>query len=361
LEKLKIALIGCGRISKKHIEAIAANSGLYTPAACVDPVISRAQKNSAELKNFFINTDIKSYSSYEDILVKDKLDAAVISTESGYHSKIACDMLKSGVNVIIEKPMALSIRDCDDIIDASKKYNKKAVVCYQNRFNSPVQKLKKAVDDKRFGKLHNGQISIRWNRNEDYYNQASWRCTWEHDGGALMNQCSHGIDLLQWILGGKVRSVYGILRKFNSPREAEDFGGAIIEFDNGTVGIIEASVNIFPKNLEEKLSIFGEKGTVVIGGLAVNHLETWYFEDEKISEERNDPPNVYGYGHNALYADFYQSVINNRDPYITVEDAKKSIEIILAVYKSMKTGQKIIFPFEFSTIDMKGMDLKNII
>ena len=289
-----------------------------------------------------------------------KLDVVAISTESGNHHDVAVDLLNKGIHVILEKPMALSTRDCDAIIEASKRNSKKTAVCYQNRFNLPIQKLKKAVDENKFGRINSGCISIRWNRNEEYYRQAEWRCTWEQDGGALMNQCSHGIDLLQWFLGGNVRSVYGVLRKFSSPREAEDFGGAIIEFDDGKVGMIEATVNVFPKNLEEKLSIFGDKGTVVIGGLAVNHLETWQFQDEKYSEERIDPPNVYGFGHIALYKDFYEAIRDDRKPYISAEDGRKSVEVILAIYQSMKTGKRVDFPVDFSTLEMKGMDLKKV-
>jgi UDP-N-acetyl-2-amino-2-deoxyglucuronate dehydrogenase len=360
LDKLKYALVGCGRISKKHIEALASNNNLFLPVACVDPVISRAQKNAQEISNLFSGIKVKSYDSYEKMISENSIDMAAIASESGKHPQIACSLLKNNIHVIVEKPMALSTADCDAIIETAKQHKRKVGVCYQNRFNLPIMKLKKAVDERKFGRIHNGQISIRWNRNEEYYRQADWRCTWELDGGALMNQCSHGIDLLQWILGGKVKSVYGVLRKFSSPREAEDFGSAIIEFDEGIVGIIEASVNVYPKNLEEKLSIFGDKGTAVIGGLAVNHLETWNFEDEKYSEERIDPPNVYGFGHISLYKDFYEAIRDDREPHITAEEGKKSVEIILAVYNSMLTGKRIDFPVEFSTVEMKGLNLKKV-
>jgi predicted dehydrogenase len=287
-----------------------------------------------------------------------KPEVVAIATESGYHADIACECLKAGCNVIVEKPMALSVADCDRIIEHSKKYNKKVGVCFQNRFNDPIQKLRGAIEKQEFGRIYHGQISVRWNRNPDYYKQADWRCTWKLDGGALMNQCSHGIDLLQWMLGGKIKSVYGVLRKFNSPRDAEDFGSAIVEFDNGAVGIIEGTVDVYPNNLEEKLSIFGEKGTVVIGGLAVNHLETWRFGTQDFNEEqRKDPPNVYGFGHTPLYRDFYDAVVNNKSPYISAEQGETAVEIILAIYKSMKEGRKIELPMNFSTIDMDGTKL----
>jgi UDP-N-acetyl-2-amino-2-deoxyglucuronate dehydrogenase len=358
MEKLKYAMIGCGRISQKHIEALEANKDYFLPIACVDPVINRAEKNAQELERIFNCEKIKVYDSYEKMFSELKPEVAAIAAESGYHPKIAVYSLEKGANVIIEKPMALSVSDCDKIINTAKKNNKKAAVCFQNRFNAPVQKLKKAIDNKDFGQIYHSQISIRWNRNADYYNQAAWRCTWELDGGALMNQCSHGIDLLQWTTGGKVKSVYGAIRKYNSPREAEDFGSAIVEFDNGAVGIIEGTVCVYPKNLEEKLSIFGEKGTVVIGGLAVNHMETWRFHGEELTEERVDPPSVYGFGHQALYKDFVEAIRDNRKPYISAEDGKTAVEIILAIYKSMKTGKRIDFPHNFSTEKMKKIDLR---
>jgi len=356
IKQLKYAIIGCGRISKKHLEALYSNKPMFLPVACVDVDKELAIKTANDMKDEYSGKEIKIYISYEDMLKENEVDVVAVATESGYHPEITIKAIESGANVICEKPMALSITDCDRIIEKSKKHNKKVTVCLQNRYNPPIQKLKRAIDAGRFGKIYHGQISVRWNRNMNYYNQGDWRCTWELDGGALMNQCTHGIDLLQWMLGGKIKSVYGVLRKYNSPREAEDFGAAIIEFDNGSVGIIEGTVDVYPKNLEEKLSVFGEKGTVVVGGVAVNTIETWRFENEDLVEDRIDPPNVYGYGHINVYNDFYYSIIDNRDPYITAEDGKKSVEIILAIYKSMLTGKKIELPLSnFDTNKMKGI------
>ncbi len=354
IKKLRYGIIGCGRISKKHLQAVYSNKLLFLPVAFSDLKLELAEKIASEISDEFSGIKVKTYTSYEKMLDENMLDIVVVSTESGKHSEITIKALERGVNVICEKPMALSIDDCNKIIEAEKKYNRIVTVCLQNRFNSPVQKLKKAVETGKFGRIFHGQSSVRWNRNIDYYNQADWRCTWELDGGALMNQGSHAVDLLQWIMGGNVKSIYGVIKKFNSPREAEDFGAAIIEFDHGGVGIIEVSVDIYPKNLEEKLSIFGEKGSVVIGGVAVNCIETWRFEAEDISEIRNDPPNVYGFGHIQLYNDFYDAIIHNRKPYITSIDAKKSVEIILGIYQSMLTGKRIDSHINFDTKKMKG-------
>jgi UDP-N-acetyl-2-amino-2-deoxyglucuronate dehydrogenase len=355
IKKLKYALIGCGRISKKHLEALYSNKPYFLPVACVDVNKELSKKTAVELSDEFSDINVKSYTSYEKMFTENKIDVVAVATESGYHPEITINSLKAGSNVICEKPMALSVTDCDKIIEASKNNNKKVTICLQNRFNAPIQKLKKAIDKNKFGKIFHGQISIRWNRNINYYNQAKWRGTWELDGGALMNQCTHGIDLLQWLMGGDVKSVYGVIRKYNCPREAEDFGTAIIEFGDNKVGIIEGATDVFPKNLEEKISIFGEKGTVVVGGVAVNNIETWRFENEDIVEDNGDPPNVYGFGHIQLYYDFYNAIINDKKPYISAEDGKKSVEIILAIYKSMLTGNKVDFPLEFDTQEMKGI------
>jgi predicted dehydrogenase len=206
-------------------------------------------------------------------------------------------------------------------------------------------------------------VQIRWNRNEAYYADAPWRGTWEQDGGTLMNQCTHGIDLLQWMLGEDAARVQAQTRRFLRPIEAEDFGAAIVEFRSGAVGIIEGSADIYPTNLNETLSIFGEKGCVVIGGLAVNKLETWRFadagivgdtEDRVLNPHEKDPPTVYGFGHEALFKDFIEALDSDRDPLVSGEKGKKAMEIILAIYKSQKTGKPVDLPCDFSTMEMHG-------
>jgi predicted dehydrogenase len=269
--------------------------------------------------------------------------------------------------VIVEKPMALSTRDADLMIKTAEKNGKKLAVCFQNRFNTPIVKTYEAIKSKRFGRMFHGIIQIQWNRNEDYYNQAKWRGTWDQDGGTLMNQCTHGIDLLQWLMGGTVKKVYGATRRFQRNIEAEDYGSAILEFDHGGIGIIDGSANIYPTNLSEKLSLFGEKGSVVVGGLAVNKIETWRFLDSNIfgdSEEivlankEKDPPNVYGFGHTALFMDFIDALEKNSEPLINGKEGRKALEVILAVYKSMKEGNAVNLPMDFETMQMKGIFTK---
>lgn len=359
---MKIALIGCGRISFKHIEAFVFMKGRVQFVAACDPVLERAEEKRLEYKKSLPNADVKIFADYKEMLKECKPDVVTIATESGKHKDIAVHCLKNGAHVICEKPMALSTSDAETMIDTAKQNNKKLAVCFQNRFNAPVVKTREALEKGRFGKMLHGMIQVRWNRNEGYYAQAPWRGTWEQDGGTLMNQCTHGIDLLQWMMGEDAVRVQAQTRRFMRPIEAEDFGCAIVEFASGAVGIIEGTADVYPKNLNETLSLFGTNGSVVIGGLAVNKMDTWRFADaEKLgdTEERvlnpneKDPPTVYGFGHTALFNDFIDAIEQGREPLVSGEKGKKALEIILAIYKSQKTGQPVNLPCYFSTIEMK--------
>lgn len=359
----KVALIGCGRISFKHIEGFINNKDKIELVALCDTEINRAQEKKDEYKKNIAKENISLFPDYREMLIKQKPDFVTIATESGKHPEITIDCLEAGCHVIVEKPMALSTSDADKMIAAAKKNNKKLAVCFQNRFNEPIQKARTALETGRFGKILNGMIQIRWNRNEAYYAEAPWRGTWEQDGGTLMNQCTHGIDLLQWMLGEDVSRIQAQTRRFMRPIEAEDFGAAILEFKSGAIGIIEGTANIFPKNLNETLSIFGEKGSVVIGGLAVNKVETWRFSDSDtigdtenavINPNEKDPPTVYGFGHTAMFKNFIEAIENDREPLISGESGRKSLEIILGIYKSQMTGMPISLPINFSALDMKG-------
>ena len=363
-----IALIGCGRISHKHIEAVINNIDSVKLIACCDPKIERAEEKANEYSKASNNFNVSIYEDYKKMVNERKPDICAIATESGFHPEIAIFCLKSGAHVICEKPMALSTWDSERMIQAANKNCKKLAVCFQNRFNAPIQKTRKALEEGRFGRILHGSIQVRWNRNESYYSEASWRGTWGLDGGTLMNQCTHGIDLLQWMLGEEVVRVQAVTRRFLRPIEAEDFGAAILEFKNGAVGIVEGTADVYPKNLSETLSIFGEKGTVVIGGLAVNKIVNWRFSDSEIvgdteetiiNPDEHDPPSVYGFGHSALYKDFINAIENNREPLISGVSGQKALEIILAIYKSQKSGKPVEMPIRFSTQDMRGESLRS--
>lgn len=360
MNKLRFAIIGCGRISYKHVEAIINNHKDCQLVATCDVIIENAEAKKEEyFKNDIVSGEtVNVYKDYKEMIENEKIDVVTIATESGYHAEISIYAMNHGINCIIEKPMAMSIEEADSMIKAAKENNVKLCISHQNRFNKPVQKLREAIEAKKFGKLVNGTARILWNRNMGYYQQAPWRGTWELDGGTLMNQCIHNIDLLQWMMGGEIERVYSESDTFLRDIEAEDFGAIMIRFKNGAIGIVEGSACVYPNNLEETLSVFGEKGAVVIGGLAVNELNTWRFENESqedvINEVNVTIDNVYGKGHTPLFKDVIEAIREDREPLINGEEGKKAISIILAAYKSRQTGMPVQFPLDkFASIDMK--------
>lgn len=359
MKKLRFAIIGCGRISYKHVEALIKNESEAELAAVCDIKKEKAEIRKNDYEKMIPGKNVMVYTDYKDMLEKTDIDVVTIATESGYHPEIAVYCMEKGKNVICEKPMALSIKDADKMIETSRKNNVKLSICHQNRFNPAVQMTRKALESNRFGKLINGTARILWNRNMGYYTQAPWRGTWKLDGGTLMNQCIHNIDLLQWMLGGDIDTVYSQCDTFLRDIEGEDFGAVLIRFKNGAIGIIEGSACVYPKNLEETLSIFGEKGTVCIGGLAVNKIETWRFESGEDTEEEvlklqgKDPDTVYGFGHTPLFKNVIDAINNNTEPLINGEEGKKAMSIVLAAYKSRLTGLPVKFPLkDFSTLEM---------
>ena len=356
MEKIKYALIGCGRISPNHIEA-AKNNGLNFVAMC--DIVPEIMKEKAEKFNL---DGVKQYTDYKELLKNEKPTLVAIATESGKHAQIALDCIEAGCNLIIEKPIALSIADADAIISKAKE--KGVLVCanHQNRFNKSVQYIRKAVEENRFGKLLHGTAHIRWNRGQDYYTQAPWRGTWAQDGGALMNQCIHNIDLLRWMMGNEIDEVFAYTDNLaHSFIEAEDLGIALIKFKNGSYGIVEGTTNVYPKNLEETLYLFGQTGTVKAGGKSVNIIEEWSFADKLDDAEyvketyHENPPNVYGFGHTPLYADVIDAIKTGRAPYVSGEDGKRALELVLAIYKSAKEGKPVKLPLkDCSTMDFVG-------
>lgn len=335
MSKLKFAILGCGRISYKHVEALINNFEEAELVAVCDLDEEKALDRKRQYEDKIQQANVKVYTDYWKMLENENIDAVTIATESGYHARQAIDCLNMDTHVLIEKPMALSLEDADRVIAVGKEKNKKICVSYQNRFNPPIQKLRRAIEEGRFGRIINGTARILWTRDDNYYKQAPWRGTKELDGGTLMNQCIHNIDLLQWMMGSEVERIHCERDTFLRDIEMEDFGAILIRFKNGSIGIVEGSACVYPKNLEETLSIFGEKGTVVIGGLAVNEIKTWQFADERDydkEEESTEIDNVYGKGHTPLYKDFIDAINNDREPLINGEEGRKSIEIVLKAY-----------------------------
>ena len=358
---MKYALIGCGRIAVNHIKAALANE-LEIACVCdideshIDILLEKYDLNGEKGKS------IKRYTDYKKMIEENKdLELCAIATESGVHAEIALYLIDKGINVIIEKPMAMSMEDADEIVRRSEEKGVKVCACHQNRFNVAVHQMREALEKGRFGKLSHGSIHVRWNRNKEYYDQAKWRGTWECDGGALMNQCIHGIDLLRWTFGDEIEEVYGATRQqFHSYLEAEDVGMALIKFKNGAIGTIEGTTNVYPKNLEETLYVFGEKGTVKLGGKSVNTIDVWDFADEseddkKLKDFKEETTNVYGNGHTSLYMDVIDAIKSDRKPYVDAVAGRNALELVLAIYKSQKEGKPVKLPLkDFRSLDMTG-------
>ena len=362
---LNFAIVGCGRIANKIVDGIVSNSKKAKLVAICDILedkMDQIEKRYIEKTN--IKNEIVKNSNYKELLGKVKVDVVIVSTESGYHEEIGLYFLENKVNVIIEKPIAMSIQGAQKLVDKAKEKKLKLAACHQNRFNYPIQLLKKAIQENRLGKIFNGMARILWTRDDNYYLQAPWRGTWALDGGTLMNQCIHNIDLINWMMDDEIDTVYSQTSNYIRNIEAEDYGVIIIRYKSGKIATIEGSAIIYPKNLEETLTITGEKGTVVIGGMAVNKINTWRVagdnEEEHLSVDCGDPNSVYGYGHEALYKDFIEAIEENREPLVNGLAGLNAVKIILAAYKSQKTGQAIKFEEfnEFSTIDMVGQKLR---
>ncbi len=337
---LNFALVGCGRISKRHSELLGQNqiNGAQLKAVC-DKNISKAKLIS---KAYGIN----SYSCYHEMMRSEKIDVVVILTESGLHAKHAIELSEYGADIVVEKPMALTLNDADKMIESCDRNGIKLFVIKQNRFNVPVIQLRKALEEGRFGKLIIGTVRVRWCRTQEYYDQDEWRGTWEFDGGVLTNQASHHIDLLEWMMGD-VESVFAKSKQALANIEAEDTAIVILKFKNGALGVIEATTAVRPNDLEGSISILGDKGSVEIGGFAVNEMKFWNFVNKK--PEDNDvldrysvnPPNVYGFGHQAYYEHVVDCINNNKPHLVDGLKGRKSLELINAIYESIETSKEV--------------------
>lgn len=358
-QSMKYALIGCGRIAVNHVKAVSNNALDFVAMCDIDDSKFDIMLEKAGCGSF---PEAVRYADYKQMLAEHpEVELVAIATESGSHAQIALDCIDAGKNVIIEKPIAMSIEDAEEIMRRASEKGVKVSACHQNRFNVAVQKTRDAVEQGRFGRMSHGSIHVRWNRNKGYYDQAPWRGTWAEDGGCLMNQCIHGIDLLRWMMRGDVVSVYAQTRqRFHDYLEAEDVGVAVLTFVDGSVATIEGTTNVFPKNLEETLYLFGETGTVKIGGTSTNNIDVWDFADEREGDSelaglQEATSNVYGNGHTALYADVVEAIGKGRAPYVDAKAGRDALEIVLAIYKSQKTGLPVSLPLEgFASTDMAG-------
>lgn len=363
-----VAIIGCGRVSHKISEGIADNYPKMQLIALCDLIEDKIYETEKTYdKKLDKENQINKYTDYKKMIENEDIDIAIISTESGYHEEVGLYCLEHGIHTIIEKPLAMSIEGAQKLVDKAKEKGLKLAASHQNRFNYPIQLLKKAIVDGKMGRIFTGMARILWTRDDNYYLQAPWRGTWELDGGTLMNQCIHNIDLLNWMMDDEIDTVYAQTSTFIRNIEAEDYGVIIIRYKSGKIGTVEGSAIIYPKSLEETLTITGEKGTIVIGGMAVNKVNTWRVEGDKEEDYLNidcgDPNSVYGFGHRALYQDFIEAINKNRKPLIDGEAGLNAMKIVLAAYKSQITGLPVKFKefkdFSSRENEVNGDDKKN--
>lgn len=332
-----IALVGCGRISDRHLKVIEQIQGLKLVGVCdVQPERVAAAASAWR---------VPAFSDALTMAQSLKPDIVAILTDSGSHPQVGSLLAPHVPVLVVEKPMALTLEDADHLIETCETHGTRLFVVKQNRFNSAIQQLRRAVDQGRFGKMVLGTVRIRWARHQAYYDQDAWRGTWKLDGGVFTNQASHHIDLLQWLLG-PVESVKSYISTRLVDIEAEDTGVAVLKFKSGALGVIEATTATRPKDLEGSISVLGEKGSVVVGGFSVNRMVTWNFtvpapEDEEAQLAITDPPNVYGFGHLPFYEDMLACLLSRKRSMLDGLEGRKSLEIINALYESAFTGREV--------------------
>ena len=339
-KEYRIALVGCGRISRNHVDAIAKVDGLSLAAVC-DVVESRAREAGER-------ADVPWYASFERMLAEVPCDIVAVCTPSGLHPSHGIAAARAGRHVVSEKPMAITLAGADELVHACDEAGVRLFVVKQNRLNPAIQLLKRAVDRGRFGRIYMANTTVRWSRPQEYYDQAPWRGTWEFDGGAFMNQASHYVDLIQWLVG-PVESVIAKTATLARRIEAEDSGIALLRFRSGALGSIEVTMLTYPRNLEGSITILGERGTVKIGGTAVNRVDHWIFsdydDDDKLVESAaTNPPNVYGFGHEGYYRNVLAVLRGEAEPETDGRSGRKSLELILGIYESAKSGREVSLP-----------------
>jgi UDP-N-acetyl-2-amino-2-deoxyglucuronate dehydrogenase len=336
-ELLRFGLIGCGRVAPRHAQSIAELPGARLTAVA-DIRESRANRFAAEYR-------ADPYTDYRRLLDRTDVDVVTVCVPSGLHAQVALDALQAGKHVIVEKPIALALTDADRMIAAARSAGCKLCVVLQNRYNPPMQDLKRIVESGRLGRLLLGNATVRWYRPQEYY-EDGWHGTWAMDGGALMNQSIHHIDALQWLLG-RPESVFAYSATLAHRMEAEDIGVATIRFRGGMLGVVEGSTVTYPENLEGSVAVFGERGSLKVGGTALNRKVIWKVEGELehekelLTREQMDPPSVYGTSHRAVIADMIEAILVNRAPKTDGVEAKKSLALVLAMYESARTGQPV--------------------
>jgi len=339
---IKFGLIGCGNVAKKHTESIKRIENARIEAVC--------DIDEKKAKEYGKQYGVPWYISAHKMIENEDIDLISILTPSGTHAQIAIDLTKYKKHLVIEKPLALRLEDADSVIEECDKANVKIFVVQQNRFNPPIRKLKEYINNNRFGKLVLGTVRVRWCRTQEYYDQKKWRGTWAWDGGVFANQASHHIDMLIWMMG-EVESVTAMTTTRLVKIETEDTGAAILRFKNGALGIVEATTATRPKDLEGSISILGEFGSVEIGGFFMNEIKVWNFKnkshkDVEILAKYSKNPDIYAWNHTEFLKDVVDCILKNKKGLIDGLEARKSLELINALYESAETGQEVHLRFK---------------
>ena len=340
---IRIALIGCGRIAKRHAELLGTGQieGAGLAAVC--------DRDAGRADAYGSRYGVPSFTVIDDLLAAPGIDVVAVLTPSGMHAEHAVRVARSGRHVIVEKPMALTLADAESMIAAADAARVQLFVVKQNRFNVPVVKAREALDAGRFGKLVLGTVRVRWCRDQSYYAHDDWRGTWAQDGGVLANQASHHVDMLSWFMGD-VEAVHARAITALVDIETEDTAVATLRFTNGALGIVEATNAARPRDMEGSLSVLGSKGAVEIAGFAVNKIRTWQFVDplpsdaEVMESYSVNPPNVYGFGHQAYYEHVVACLTRGERPLVDGHHGRQSLELIMALYESIASGREVTLP-----------------
>lgn len=342
--KIRFAIVGCGRIAQNHIDAIQS----YDQDA---EIVAVCDVNPYALDKAATQTQAKAYTALSDLLDESNADVIVLATPSGLHSSQAIEAAKAKRHVVTEKPMATRWHDGVRMVKACDEAHVMLFVVKQNRRNPPLQLLKNALEEQRFGKIYMVNVNVFWTRPQEYYDSAKWRGTWEFDGGAFMNQASHYIDLLDWLIG-PVESVQAYTGTLARRIEVEDTGIMSVKWRSGALGSVNVTMLAYPKNLEGSITILGEKGTVRIGGVAVNEIQHWEFEtpteaDKSIKQANYTTASVYGFGHKLYYENVIQSLRGQATPHTDGREGLKSLEVLIAAYLSARDGKRIALPLDY--------------
>lgn len=334
---MNFAIVGCGFIAKKHATAIENIEGAKLVAVC--------DKVEGAMAPYVEEYNAKAYTELSDMLQDDSIDIVCICTPSGLHAPLAEQVAAAKKHIVLEKPIAMTLEETNRIIHASEANNVKLAVVHPNRFRPVVQELRSILDRGALGKISHANCIVNWNRGQEYYDQAPWRGTKQHDGGVLMNQAIHNLDLLLWFMG-EAEEVFSMEATRLRNIEAEDVSTGVIRFESGALANVQASTTVYPKNYEESITIFGEKGTVKIGGtnaLYFEHLQVEGMSEEAVNalkeKVKADPWGTPG--HQRIIEDIIKAVKEDRTPAVTGQDGKKSLELVLAFYESAEQNKPI--------------------